>query len=236
MLWLVLAGFSIVGLAHVAPFPFLLERFAPAESLWRVADANGVPPTVYLTFDDGPNPEATPHLLDVLRETGGRGTFFLIYDHLTAETAPLVRRMFDEGHAVGLHSDTRALMVQTPDVVAAILQEQAARIELMGGRAPCRLFRPHAGWRGGSMLQALRRIDYKLVGWGFGLWDFNWYRRPDPAALSARLAKRAGAGDIIVLHDGHHVNPRADRHHTVEAVRQLVPALRARGLELGTLC
>jgi hypothetical protein len=38
------------------------------------------------------------------------------------------------------------------------------------------------------------------------------------------------------MHDGHHVNPRADRQHTVEATRALVPTLRARGLELGTLC
>ena len=236
MAWLVIAAFSVVGLAHVAPFPFLLERFAPRQSLWRMPSTTGGVPTVYLTFDDGPNPEATPALLDVLRETGGRATFFLIDEHLSLETAPIVRRMFAEGHAVGVHSDTRTLMVQTPSVLAAILQEYSARIEVMAGGRPCRLFRPHAGWRGGSMLEGLRLIDYQLVGWSFGLWDFNWYRRPDPAALAARLARKAKGGDIIVMHDGHHVDPRADRQHTVEAARALVPALRARGLELGTLC
>jgi peptidoglycan/xylan/chitin deacetylase (PgdA/CDA1 family) len=184
MAWFIVAGFAIVGLAHVAPFPFLLERFAPRESLWRVPPTAGGTPTVYLTFDDGPNPEATPQLLDALHETGGRATFFLIYDHLSADTAPIVQRMFADGHAVGLHSDTRAMMVQTPAVLAAILQEHAARIELMAGRPPCRLFRPHAGWRSGAMLEALRSIDHRLVGWSFGLWDFNWYRRPDPAALA----------------------------------------------------
>jgi chitooligosaccharide deacetylase len=234
--WLVIAAFSVVGLAHVAPFPFLLERFAPRQSLWRMPSTTGGVPTVYLTFDDGPNPEATPALLDVLRETGGRATFFLIDEHLSLETAPIVRRMFAEGHAVGVHSNTRTLMVQTPSVLAAVLQEYAARIEVMAGGRPCRLFRPHAGWRGGSMLEGLRLIDYQLVGWSFGLWDFNWYRRPDPAALAARLARKAKGGDIIVMHDGHHVDPRADRRHTVEATRALVPALRARGLELGTLC
>jgi chitooligosaccharide deacetylase len=236
MSWLIVAGFAIVGLTHVAPFPFLLDKFAPRESLWRVPPAAGGTPTVYLTFDDGPNPEATPQLLDALRETGGRATFFLIYDHLSAETAPIVQRMFAEGHEVGLHSDSRALMVQTPAVQAAILQDHAARIELLAGRPPCRLFRPHAGWRSGAMIEALRSIDHRLVGWSFGLWDFNWYRRPDPATLAARLAKRADAGDIVVMHDGHHENPRADRRHTVEAVRRLVPALRARGFEMGTLC
>lgn len=236
MVWLVVAAFTVVGLAHVAPFPFLLERFSPRQSLWRMPPAAGGVPTVYLTFDDGPNPEATPALLDALAETGARATFFLIDEHLTQETAPIVRRIFADGHAVGLHSDTRMLMVQTPLVFAAILQEYAARIEVMAGGRPCRLFRPHAGWRGSSMLEGLRRIDYRLAGWSFGLWDFNWYRRTDPAALAARLARKANAGDIIVMHDGHHVNPRADRQHIVEATRALVPALRARGLNFGTLC
>ena len=86
------------------------------------------------------------------------------------------------------------------------------------------------------MIAGLERIDHTLVGWSFGLWDFNWYRRPEPVSLAARLARRASAGDILVMHDGHHANPRADRRYTVAATRDLVPALRARGFELGTLC
>jgi peptidoglycan/xylan/chitin deacetylase (PgdA/CDA1 family) len=86
------------------------------------------------------------------------------------------------------------------------------------------------------MIAGLERIDHTLVGWSFGLWDFNWYRRPNPVSLAQRLARRASAGDIVVMHDGHHANPRADRRYTVEATRDLVPALRARGFEFGTLC
>src|SRR4029453_163686 len=107
MLWLFVAIAGVVFLAHTAPFPFLLDRFAPARSLWRVPPTGG-PPTDYLTFDDGPNPTATPQLLDALRDTGARATFFLIDAHLTNETAPIVRRMFPEGHAGALHSDRRA--------------------------------------------------------------------------------------------------------------------------------
>jgi peptidoglycan/xylan/chitin deacetylase (PgdA/CDA1 family) len=194
------------------------------------------PPTVYLTYDDGPNPTATPELLDALRDTGGRATFFLIDEHLTEATAPIVRRMAEEGHAIALHSGTRALMIKTPGALAAALTAQAGRIEQLTGARPCRLFRPHAGWRSGSMIAGLRRIDYRLVGWSFGLWDFNWYRAPDPGALAARIARRASAGDIVVMHDGHHVNPRADRRHTVTATRELVPALRARGFNVDRLC
>jgi hypothetical protein len=65
MLWFLVAGFTAVFFSRTAPFPFLLERFAPSRSLWHVPRGTG-PPTIYLTYDDGPNPSATPALLDVL--------------------------------------------------------------------------------------------------------------------------------------------------------------------------
>ena len=60
-------------------------------------------PTVYLTFDDGPNPTATPELLDVSARHRVSATFFVLDQHLTRETAPIVRRTFEEGHAVAVH-------------------------------------------------------------------------------------------------------------------------------------
>jgi peptidoglycan-N-acetylglucosamine deacetylase len=235
LLWWLVGGAAAVVLTHIAPFPFLLERLAPETALWHGPD-DGAQPRVYLTFDDGPNPDATPQLLDVLLELHTRATFFLIDAHVHEATAPIIARMFEEGHAVALHSDSRALMIKSPAAFAAQLTAQAEHIRQLTGGNPCPLFRPHAGWRSGTMYLGLRRIDHRLVGWSFGLWDFNWYRRPDPLQLAARLARRASRGDIIVMHDGHHVNPRADRRHTVDAVRELVPALRARGFEFGVLC
>ena len=236
MLWVLVPGLIAVVLAHTAPFPFLLETFAPSRSLWRMPRDATAPPTVYLTFDDGPNPTATPELLDVLRDTGARATFFLIDAHITDATASLVRRMFDEGHGVALHSDTRALMVKTPDDLAALLNRNADRIERLAGQRPCPLFRPHAGWRSGAMYEALIKMDYRLVGWTWGLWDWNWYRAREAEGLAQRLARRVSDGDIVVMHDGHHVNPGADRRYAVEATRLLVPALRARGYHFKALC
>jgi peptidoglycan/xylan/chitin deacetylase (PgdA/CDA1 family) len=231
-------GIGVVFLAHTAPFPFLLEAFAPSRSIWHVPDQPGRtgPPLVYLTYDDGPNPTATPLLLDVLHETGAHATFFLIDAHLNDSTAPIVRRMFEEGHAVALHSDSRSLMIKTPAALAALLTHNADRIEQLAGERPCRLFRPHAGWRSGSMYEGLRQIDHDLVGWSWGLWDWNWYRPRDAQSIARRLAARASRGDIVVMHDGHHVDPAADRRYAVEATRLLVPALRKRGFGFGRLC
>ena len=106
---------------------------------------------------------------------------------------------------------------------------------MSGGKA-CALFRPHAGWRSGSMYEALDRMDYRLVGWSWGLWDWNWYRPRDAGRLATRLAANASPGDIVVMHDGHHVDPAPDRRYAVEATRRLIPALRARGYRFAPLC
>ena len=86
------------------------------------------------------------------------------------------------------------------------------------------------------MYEGLAQIDHRLVGWSWGLWDWNWFRRPEAESLARRLAKRTSRGDIVVLHDGHHVDPAPDRRYAVEATRQLVPALKGRGYGFGRLC
>jgi chitooligosaccharide deacetylase len=224
-----------MALAHTAPVPFLLEYLQPGRSVWRMPPSAGAP-TIYLTYDDGPNPTATPALLDVLAREGATATFFVIPDHVTAGTAPIVARAWAEGHGVALHSGTRALMLKQPDDLALLLEADAARMAGLTGRAPCPLFRPHAGWRGGAMYAGLRRAGYTLAGWTFGMWDWNWWRRPRPDALADRLAEHASDGAIVVMHDGHHKDPRADRIATVEVTARLIPRLRDRGFAFGQLC
>jgi peptidoglycan/xylan/chitin deacetylase (PgdA/CDA1 family) len=236
---MILLAALIVGAlaaAHTVPFPFLFEAFRPSGSLWHVTRERGAPPTLYFTFDDGPNAHWTPPLLDTLRDTGVRATFFLIDEHITDETAPIVRRIAEEGHAIGLHSGTRRLMVLPADELAARLERQAARIRAITGREPCRLFRPHAGWRSLSMYSGLRRAGYTLAGWSWGMWDWDWWRRPRADRVAARLVRKASAGDIIVIHDGHHADARADRRHAAETMRTLAPELRSRGFEFAPLC
>ena len=225
---------AVVALAHTAPAPFLLDAMAGDRAVWNMP--RGAPPTLYLTYDDGPNPTTTPDLLDVLAREGVHATFFLIDEHLTEETAPIVRRMFADGHAVGLHSATRRHMIMTPERLARTLTGAADRIEQLAGTRPCRAFRPHAGWRSGQMFDGLAQIDYQLVGWGWMLWDFNWLRARTADSTFGRILRRASPGDIVVIHDGDESAPRRDQRHAVDATARLVPALRARGFGFGTVC
>jgi peptidoglycan/xylan/chitin deacetylase (PgdA/CDA1 family) len=194
------------------------------------------PPTVYLTFDDGPNPAATPKLLDVLARHGVNATLFVIDKHITAATAPIVRRTFEDGHAVALHWHSRALMFHQPSWVAATLQEAAARLELLTGHQACRAFRPHGGNRSVPMIVGAARAGYVIVGWGWMLWDFNWFRARNADDLVPRLVNHVSPGDIIVIHDGHHVDPQANRDYAIETVDRLIPELRARGFQFGVIC
>jgi peptidoglycan/xylan/chitin deacetylase (PgdA/CDA1 family) len=236
MVLLAVVVIGAVAAAHMVPLPFLFEAFRPRDSVWRVKPTSADPRTIYFTFDDGPNVRWTPPLLDALREHQVRATFFLIDDYVTDETAPLVRRIMDEGHAIGLHSDTRKLMVLPADRLGGQLRLQASRVQAITGREPCRLFRPHAGWRSLSMYDGLKDSGYRLAGWSWGMWDWDWWRAPLADRVANRLAKKASPGDIIVIHDGHHADPTKDRRHASETVRALAPILKARGFSFGTLC
>ena len=231
-MFILLAALGIFALAHIAPFPFLLD--ATATTVWKMpADS---PPTVYLTFDDGPNLSTTPALLDALHRHGARATFFVLDKYVTADTALLLRRANADGHALALHSDTPALMFKPPSSVARALARWAEHLEAVTGTPPCRVFRSHAGGRSITMIAGVGQAGYTLVGWGWMLWDFNWFKQRTAADLVPRLSGRVSAGDIIVIHDGHHRKPSADRQYAVDVVERLVPELQARGFRFGTIC
>jgi peptidoglycan/xylan/chitin deacetylase (PgdA/CDA1 family) len=236
MPWVILGlAAAFTALAHTAPFPFALDALHADRVIWRMPHGSSIAPTIYLTYDDGPNPTATPALLDALAAEGVHATFFLIERHLSAETEPIVRRMAAEGHAIALHSHTRTKLFLAPDELGRRLTVFAQRLEAITGQPPCRAFRPHAGARGEQMLEGLRRMDYQMIGWGFLLWDFDFFR-PRSVRIVPRLVKHASPGDIVVIHDGHHVDPRADRQAAIHITRALIPALRAKGFGFGVVC
>ena len=232
LIFAILAG--IVFMAHTLPAPFVLDAMAGDASVWEMPETD--PPTVYLTYDDGPNPSTTPDLLDVLAIERVRATFFLIDEHITARTEPIVRRLFEDGHSVALHSGSRADMLLPRDEFAELLAARASHIAQVAGRRPCRAFRPHAGWRSEAMFVGGAEHDYRMIGWGWMLWDFNWFRSRTAEATVPRILDRASAGDIIVMHDGDESAPLRDQRQTVEATAQLIPELRARGFSFGRVC
>jgi peptidoglycan/xylan/chitin deacetylase (PgdA/CDA1 family) len=189
---------------------------------------------VALTFDDGPHPEYTAAILDVLAELEVPATFFCVGKN--AERFPgITRRALAEGHAVGSHSMTHPHPADVSH--AAIRREYVSgrlAVEKITGR-PIRLFRPPHGYVGPTHAAVLRRGAFQP--WLWTVDPEDW--RPGVTVDEiVRVASEAKGGDVILLHDWVEEPwaPEAlDRSATVEAVRPIVDALRRRALRFTTL-
>jgi peptidoglycan/xylan/chitin deacetylase (PgdA/CDA1 family) len=191
----------------------------------------GTEPLVSLTFDDGPNPRATPAVLDVLRREGVPATFFVLGRH--AERWPqLVRRAADEGHQLGNHGFFhRKLHRRSPAYVRDDLTRGTDAIERAAGVRPRHFRAPH-GFRNPWVTPIAAALGQRTVGWSLGVWDSA---RPGADVISARALAGMHAGSILLLHDGDGYDPDGDRMQTAEALPAIVDGLRRRGFRFTTL-
>ena len=235
MFLLIAIGVAITALAHMWPAPFVIDWMAGDRAVWAMPRTDA--PTVYLTFDDGPNPSTTPDLLDVLAAGGARATFFIIDEHLNEQTAPIVRRAFARGPRRGA-----SLGDTTPhaDDAGATGPNAAAPRPRASNRSPAARHAARSGLTragaAGRCTTGCEKLDYRLIGFGWMLWDFNWFRARSADSSFRRIASRVSDGDIIVMHDGDESAPTRDQRHTVDATRRLIPELRSRGFTFGTIC
>lgn len=179
---------------------------------------------VALTFDDGPNPDATPLILDALKAHGVRATFFILGRH--AERWPgLVRRVSDEGHAIGNHGYYhRKLHFKSPRYVRTDLELGTEMIERAAAVRPA-LFRAPHGFRSPWVTAIARSLGQRTVGWSLGVWDSA---RPGVDVIAERTVSGARPGSILLLHDGDGYDAAGDRMQTARAVPLIVERLLAR--------
>lgn len=146
-----------------------------------------------LTFDDGPDPESTPALLDLLARYGARATFFLIGKR-AAKHPELVARILAEGHAIGNHSwDHPALSRLSFAGVGDQLRRAAAAID-----RPLALMRPPYGDQSLASHLAARRLGYAVITWS--LVGADW-AQDDGGVIAGRILEGLHPGAIVLLHD-----------------------------------
>ena len=186
----------------------------------------GAPRTIALTFDDGPNPEMTPQLLDLLEQYDARGTFFLIGRHVRA-CPSLAAEIAARGHIIGNHTDTHPnLLWQSRRRIRDELERCDASIADATGQRP-RVMRPPWGYRQPLVYAAARDAGFgRPVLWSRSARDWT----PQPPAQVIRRLRGIRAGDIVLLHDGFHAAIGADRLHTVRALEYWLPRWKAEGL------
>lgn len=183
-------------------------------------------PIVYLTFDDGPHPTYTPQILDVLARNSARGTFFEIGESVHAFPA-LTRRVVAAGHLVGNHTWHHADLSKASH--ASFLSEVSSTTTALkkAGVPAVRCLRPPYGARNHDVDRWTRELGLIEELWTVDPQD---WRRPGTSSIVRNVLDNARDGSIVLMHDG-----GGNREQSVAALKQILPALKARGYRFATL-
>lgn len=211
----------MLAFARTLSKDLLQQAVFPDRFLWRLPKPRRA---VALTFDDGPHPEHTPAMLDVLARAGVRATFFVVGREV--EKYPEVaRRIVAEGHGIGGHSYDHTVMT-TLDA-AGLVDDLAhcRRVIREATGLDTGLFRPPKGEVSLRSIRTACRAGYTLVHWTR---TYSDYKQDGVEPLTHRLdAAPPVAGDVLLFHDH---NP-----FTVRALDAKLPQWRAGGLEFAPL-
>ena len=181
-----------------------------------------------LTFDDGPHPQGTPAVLEILARERVSATFFLVGEQVRRNPA-LAREIVAAGHGIGLHCDRhRNLLRLAPWQVRADIARAQDAIEQASGRA-IGLYRPPYGVLNASALRIAR-----AHGWRTLLWSHlgkDWQARATPESIAARVTEGAGEGSVLLLHDADDYSASGSWRRTVAALPRVIATLADRGLQ-----
>jgi peptidoglycan/xylan/chitin deacetylase (PgdA/CDA1 family) len=192
--------------------PWLVKRLLPQAvfTLPRAVDQ------IALTFDDGPDPEFTLRVLDVLARRKIAATFFVLGQQVEQMPA-LAREIADRGHTLGVHGYNHdSLLCHNSTYILEEINHTADIIEAATRKNP-RLFRPPYGRIMPGALRQVTRAGWQVVLWDVLPYDFS---APSAARITQRAVAHTRAGSIVVLHDG-----GGDRTLTVEALPELIAQL-----------
>ena len=214
------------------------ERFSSYPHPARVEQQGDAPGKIALTFDDGPDPRFTPHVLEVLRDKHVTATFFVT--GLAAYTSPrLLERVYAEGHEIGNHTYTHTdleLMSSSQLRMELTLTQRLLQSRL---GVNTRLFRPPYGVDdqvvspgGLERLRSVQQLGYRIVGSQIDANDWGDDEHDTPPTADEIVdtvleQARARDGHIVLMHDG-----GGDRNSTVEALPRIIDGLRGEGFDL----
>jgi peptidoglycan/xylan/chitin deacetylase (PgdA/CDA1 family) len=215
---------AAVGLAAYAVRGKSSQLLAP--SIWH---GNRERPALALTFDDGPS-ESTPALLELLARHNAKATFFMC-GHNVRRLKEIAREVAEAGHEIGNHTDSHpGLYFKSPESInreLALAQESVQQITTIRPK----LFRAPYGVRWPGLKRAQAHLNLTGVMWTAIGRDWKW-----PASeVSKLLLSKAGNGAIFCLHDGRALKQAPDISATMEAVKIVLPILKARGFSLETV-
>lgn len=182
---------------------------------------------VYLTFDAGYENGNVEKTLDILKETGTTGAFFVL-KHLLTANGELVRRMIAEGHTVCNHTASHKDLSTADEasIRAEIEELERCYTELTDAQMP-RYFRPPEGKFSEKMLKTVSEMGYKTVFWSFAYADWDNARQMSPQKAMQCVMDNIHNGAVILLHPTSATN--------VEILPRVITELKAEGYRFGSL-
>ncbi len=181
-----------------------------------------------LTFDDGPHPQGTPAVLELLAAAQVPATFFLVGEQVERNPS-LAREIVAAGHGVGLHCHRhRNLLRLTPRQVREDIARAEASIGEATGRATS-LYRPPYGVANASALRLARARRWRTLLWTH--WGRDWERRATPESIAARVTADVGEGSVLLLHDADDYSAAGSWRRTAAALPTILATLADRGLQ-----
>jgi peptidoglycan-N-acetylglucosamine deacetylase len=224
-------GTATAGVLHAAP---ALAPVVPAiGSALRIQLRQEGVEAVGLTFDDGPHPQGTPAVLELLRERGATATFFLAGEQVVRRPV-LAAEIVAAGHRVELHCHRHRNLLRL-GVREFLDDAERARavIEEASGQAIAD-YRPPYGIFSAATLRAVRRRGWRPVLWS--RWGRDWDRRATAESIARRSSAGIRAGDIVLLHDADYYSARGSWVRTAAALPLILDEIEARGLKATSLC
>jgi peptidoglycan/xylan/chitin deacetylase (PgdA/CDA1 family) len=182
---------------------------------------------VALTFDDGPHPEGTPAVLEVLAAAQACATFFLVGEQVERRPA-LAAEIAAAGHLVAVHGYRHRLQLRlSDDAVREDLTRAAAVISEATGTAP-RWHRPPYGIYSPAGLAAARAQGMEPLLWS--RWGKDWRKFTTSGRITRRATRDVDDGDVILLHDADFYSSAGSHERTVAALPALLARLKSLGL------
>jgi peptidoglycan-N-acetylglucosamine deacetylase len=181
-----------------------------------------------LTFDDGPHPDGTPAVLEILARAGVRATFFLVGEQVQRNPA-LAGEIAAAGHEIGLHCHRhRNLLRLAPWQVRADIDRAQEVIERAAGRR-LTLYRPPYGMLNTAALRLAHGHGWRTLLWN--RWGRDWEARATPESIAVRVTDGVADGSVLLLHDADDYSAPGSWRRTVAALPLVLDALAERGLE-----
>ncbi|MFD0672676.1 polysaccharide deacetylase family protein [Cohnella sp. GCM10027633] len=218
--------FSLLTTAFSSPFNSRAYYEGRKEIIWEVPTKEKV---IALTFDDGPDPNDTPTILDLLSQYDAKATFFVIGKRV--EQYPhLVIRETMEGHEVANHTYNHPYFNQrvSNDRIRSEMERTNEAIIQVTGQKP-HLFRPPGGCYNEQLVRVSKNLNYQIILWSWHQDTEDW-NTPGVHKIVSKVLNNAHNGDIVLFHD--YVEGATQ---TVAALKLILPELKKRGFRFVTV-